>query len=166
MNVRTAMPLALALVVAAGATAPVLAAPKPKPKPITASYDLTLLPVPLPLAGSGAPLDGANSCVSPELEGVSTDTRSIKTSGPGTLVVDVSGFAGDWDITVLSGGRVLGIGSGTTTGGEASGGDGSLGTDNAEKAVVKVKRASQLQIAVCNFAGGPDASAKYTFTYG
>jgi hypothetical protein len=161
VNARKTLPLALSLVVAAGAMAPAVAAPPKKPKPITESYELELLPVPLPLAGSGAPLDGDNSCVSPELEGVSTDTRTIKPTGAGSLVVDVSKFGGDWDITITDAkGKVLGTGSGTTTG-EAS----SLGTDLKEKAVIKVKRATTFNIAVCNFAGGPTASVKYVFTY-
>ena len=161
MNARTAVPLALVAVVAAGATVPAAAAPKPKPKPITASYDLQLLPVPLPLVGSGAPLDGDNSCVDPTLEGISTDTRTIKTVGPGSLVVDVTGFAGDWDITVMDAkGKVLGTGSGTTTADPSS-----LGTDLKEKAVLKLKRPAEYKIAVCNFGGSPSASVKYTFTY-
>ena len=161
MNARKALPVALTLVVAAGGLAPALAAPKAKPKPITESYDLALLPAPFPLAGSGAPLDGDNSCVSPELEGISTDTRTIKTTGAGSLVVDVSKFAGDWDITITDGkGKVLGIGSGTTTGDPSS-----LGTDLKEQATIKVKKATTFNIAVCNFAGGPQASVTYVFTY-
>lgn len=163
MKTRTALPAALALVLAAGATVPAVAAPKakPKPKPITESYSLQLAPVPLPLAGSGLPFDGSNSCVDEELEGISIDTRTIKPTGAGTLVVDVTGFAGDWDITVMNGaGKVLGIGAGTITGDPSS-----LGTDRKEKAVIKLKRGSELRIAVCNFGGGPTADAKYTFTY-
>lgn len=161
MHVRKAVPASVALVVAAAGLAPALAAPpKPKPKPITASYDLMLAPVPLPLVGE-PDIDGANSCTNPDLEGISTDTRVIKPVGAGTLKVDVTGFAGDWDITVLDGkGKVLGIGSGTTTADPSS-----VGTDLVEKATIKIRRATELRIAVCNFGGGPEASVKYVFTY-
>ena len=157
MNVRTALPAAAALVVAAGALAPALAAP---PKPITESYDLQLAPAPVPLAGVEG-VDGTNSCTDPALEGVSIDTRTIKTRGAGQLDVKVTGFAGDWDITVTDDkGSVLGIGSGTTTGDPSS-----LGNDLTETAVIKTKKPMTLNIAVCNFAGGPTASAQYTFTH-
>jgi hypothetical protein len=100
---------------------------------------------------------------------VSTTTRTIKTTGAGELVVELTGFAGDWDITVLDGDdEVVAEGAGTTTGGEVpvvGGGNGSLGTDNTEKASVKLRKASTLKIAVCNYLGGQTANAKYTFTY-
>jgi hypothetical protein len=167
MKIRTAVPVAMTAVVAAGALAPAVAAGKPKP--ITATYEVSGMPVPVPLAGVDG-VDGANSCTNPDLEGVSTTTKTIKTKGAGTLVVGLTGFAGDWDITVTDGdGEVVVIGEGTTTGGEApapvGNGQGSLGTDNVEKAEVKLKRAATLNISVCNFLGGPSATAKYTFTY-
>ncbi len=162
MNTRKALPLALSLLVAAGGLAPAFAA---KPKPITESYAVQGAPVPLPLAGVDG-VDGTNSCVNPDLEGVSTTTRTIKTTGAGTLEVELKGFAGDWDITLTDDkGKVLAEGAGSTTGGEATGGAGSLGTDNTEKAVLKTKKGMTINIGVCNFLGGPSANAKYTFTY-
>jgi hypothetical protein len=166
VKVRTAVPVALSLVVAGGVLAPAVAAPA-KPKPITASYAVEGIPVPSPLLGE--PVEPANSCTNPDLEGVSTTTRTIKTTGAGELVVELTGFAGDWDITVLDGDdEVVAEGAGTTTGGEVpvvGGGNGSLGTDNTEKASVKLRKASTLKIAVCNYLGGQTANAKYTFTY-
>jgi hypothetical protein len=165
VNTRRALPVALSLVVAAGALAPAFAAPA-KPKPITESYVAEGLPVPAPLLTG---VDGDNSCVNPDLEGVSTTTKTIKTTGPGTLQVDLTGFAGDWDITVTNDkGAVLGTGAGTTTGGEVpviGGGNGSLGTDNKETLTLKTKKGMTLNIGVCNFLGGETANAKYTFTY-
>jgi hypothetical protein len=169
MKVRTAVPVALTAVVVAGALAPAVAASKPKP--ITASYVAQGKPVPVPLVGldQTASVEGANSCTDPRLEGISITTKTIKTTGPGTLKVGLAGFAGDWDITVTDGdGEVVGIGEGTTTGGEIpviGGGNGSLGTNNVEKAEMKLKKAATLHIAVCNFLGGPTANASYTFTY-
>jgi hypothetical protein len=157
MTVRQAIPVALSLVVAAGALAPALAAP-PKPKPISEEYAVEGLPVPVPLAGIDG-VDGTNSCTDPHLEGISTTTKTIKTTGPGTLAVDVTDFDGDWDITVMDDkGNVLGVGSGTAT-------PTALATPGDEKAVIKTKKAMTLNIAVCNFLGGPTANAKYVFTY-
>ena len=158
---RKALPLALVAVVAGGALAPALAAPaKPKPKPITESYAVEGVPAPLPLVG-GTPVETASSCMDPALEGVSTTTRTIKPTGPGTLEVTLTGFAGDWDITLLDAkGAVVAEGAGTITGDPSS-----LGTDNTDKLVAKVKKAQELRIAVCNFAGGPTAHATYSFTY-
>lgn len=165
MNTRRALPVALSLVVAAGALAPALAAPKP----ITESYVAQGVPIPLPLVGVEG-VDGTNSCTNPDFEGVSTVTKTIKTTGAGTLQVDLTGFAGDWDIIVTNDkGAVLGEGAGTTTGGEApaplGNGQGSLGTDNKETLTLKTKKGMTLNIGVCNFLGGETANAKYTFTY-
>jgi hypothetical protein len=164
VNTRRALPVALTLVVAAGGLAPALAAPA-KPKPIVVEWSMQHAPIPLPLVGE-EDVDGTNSCADPAFEGISTTFQTIKAVGAGTLEVNLSGFAGDWDITVKDDkGKVLGIGAGTTTGGEATGGDGSLGTDNKEKAVIKVKKATTLVIGACNFLGGPTADGKAVFTY-
>jgi hypothetical protein len=166
VKVRTAAPVALGLVMAAGALAPAVA--KSTPAPITESYTVQGVPVPSPLLGDPLPED-PSSCMNPDLEGVSTTTKTITTKGPGTLVVGLTGFAGDWDITVLDAdGEVVGEGEGTTTGGEipvVGGGNGSLGVDNVEKLEVTLKKAATLRIGVCNYLGGPSANAKYTFTY-
>lgn len=158
MTVRKALPVALTLVVAAGALAPALAGPA-KPKPITEEYSLEHAPVPLPLVGIDG-VDGTNSCADPHFEGISTTTKTIKPTGAGTLTVDVKNFTGDWDITILDGkGNVLGVGAGTAT-------PTALTTPGAaEKAVIKIKKATVLNIAVCNFFGSLTADAKYTFVY-
>lgn len=157
MSVRRAIPVALVAIVASGALTPALAAPKPKPKPMTAAYSLQLAPVPSPLATG---VDGTNSCVDDRLEGVSTDTREIKTVGAGVLTVKVTGFVGDWDITVRDGVKLLGIGAGTTTGDPSS-----LGASNTESIAVKTRKATTLRLGVCNFLGGPEADVTYTFAY-
>jgi hypothetical protein len=166
VKVRSSAPVALCLVVAAGALAPAVA--KGTRAPITASYTAQGIPVPSPVVGDPVPED-PNSCTNPDLEGVSTTTKTITTKGAGTLVVGLTGFAGDWDITVTDGdGELVGEGEGTTTGGEvpvAGGGNGSIGADNVEKLEVKLKKAATLHIGVCNYLGGPTADAKYTFTY-
>ena len=156
MKVRKTFPLALSLVVAAGALAPAVAGPKPKP--ITAEYDVEGIPVPLPITGNEG--FGANSCTAPEFEGVSTTTKTIKTTGAGILTVDVTKFSGDWDITVLDDkGRVLGVGAGTATPTALA------ETNVAEKLVLKTKKPMTLNIAVCNFLGSATAHVKYVFNY-
>lgn len=158
MTVRTALPAALTLVLAAGALAPAVAAPA-KPKPISEEYSVEGAPVPLPLVGMDG-VDGTNSCNDPAFEGISTTTKTIKTLGAGTLTVDLANFDGDWDITITDDkGKVLGVGAGTTTPTALA------EPAPAEKAVVKTRKAMTLNIAVCNFLGGPTADAKYVFAY-
>ena len=116
-------------------------------------------PIPLPVAEQEG-VDGTNSCTNSAFEGVSITTKTIKPTGAGTLAVDVTNFTGDWDITVTDDkGKVLAVGAGTAT-------PTALTTPGAaEKAVVKIKKAMTLNIAVCNFLGSPAADAKYVFTY-
>ena len=155
---RKALSLSAVAVLAAGAFAPAVAAP-PKPKPITESYSVTGAPIPLPLVG-GTPVEESSSCMNSEFEGVSTTTKTIKTLGAGTLTVDVTGFTGDWDITIMNDKREsVAVGAGTAT-------PTALTTPGAaEKAVVKFKKASTILIAVCNFLGSPQANVKYTYVY-
>lgn len=156
MNTRQALPLALSLVVAAGALAP--AAGAPKPKPITDEYDVEGVPFPMPITGSEG--FGSSSCEDPRLEGISTTTKAIKPTGAGTLTVDVTEFTGDWDITVMNDkGAVLGVGAGTSTPTALA------ESDVAEKLVLKTKKGMTLDIAVCNFGGGPTAKVKFSFVY-
>lgn len=153
---RKAVILSAAAVVAAGAFAPAVAAPKPKP--ITESYTVTALP--LPASGADA-TDTASSCSNPMFEGISITTKTIKTVGAGTLAVEVSGFVGDWDIAILdSKGATIAAGDNASAVGTAM----STG-EIVERALVKFKKAQEIRIAVCNFTGGPTASAKYTYTY-
>lgn len=151
MQVRTAGPIALSLVLAAGALAPAVAAP-PKPKPISESYTVQGAPVPHPAQGT--------SCVDAALEGVSMTTKTIKPTGAGILNVTLTGFSGDWDITVKNDkDAVLATGGPTTT-------PTALTESGAtEKLTMKTKKGMTLNISVCNFLGGPTADAKYVFTY-
>jgi len=148
MRVRTAAPLALAVILAGGAV-DANAAPR-KPKPITKSYDVTGIPHPNPPTGP--------SCSSAP-EGVSEHRETLKVTGPGKLVVEVTKFTGDWDIGLYGG-------SGETM--LAQGGGADAGNTDAapkESLTYKSKKAQTLFIDVCNFAGTPNASVKYTYTY-
>ena len=150
MQVRSLAVVAALGVLVAGAYAPATAASKKKP--ITKTYDLQLAPVPDPPSGT--------SCLRDELEGISRHTETIKPTGPGILSVKVNKFSGDWDITLMdSAGDEIAAGSGTTTGGGAP-------QQNAEDTlVIKIKKAQELRIAVCNFAGTPTATASFTYKY-
>lgn len=148
MTTRKAIPLALSLVVAAGGLAPSFAAPPP----ITESYTVQGAPVPVPATGT--------SCMEPSLERISMTTKTIKPTGAGVLEVTLTGFNGDWDITVKNDkGAALATGGPTTTPTALT------QTGVTEKLQMKIKKGMTLNISVCNFLGGPSAQAKYTFTY-
>lgn len=152
MQARRYVVLAAVGTVVVGLHAPADAAPKKKP-PITKSYAMQLAPVPDPPQGSP-------SCSRTQLEGVSIHTESLKTTGAGTLKISVSGFAGDWDITLYDGNRnLIGVGDGTSTGGGAPA---TAGTDTLE---LSFKKAGSYLISTCNFAGTPSAKGSYTYTY-
>ncbi|HEX8003462.1 MAG TPA: hypothetical protein VF519_12280 [Mycobacteriales bacterium] len=147
MRVRTAAPLAVAAVVLAGAAVDAGAAPKPKP--ITKSYQVTGIPHPNPPSGP--------SCSSAP-EGVSEHRETIDVKGPGKLVVEVTGFTGDWDIGLF--------GKGDVNLAQGGGAD-SPNTETAPKETLtyKSKKAQTLFLDVCNFVGSPQANVKYTYTY-
>lgn len=151
---RRTLTSAVALLAVAGLAASVPAdAAKKKPKPIKKTFAMELLPVPDPPSGT--------SCTRVELENVAMHTEEVAAKGGGRLDAKVTGFTGDWDITVFdkSDGTVLAVGGGTTTGGGAP-------AQNATDTVtVKVKRATTFLVRYCNFAGTPQATGSYTFTY-
>ena len=149
-SLRTLSATALVLVVA---SVPAHAATKPKPKPVTKTYSMQLAPVPYPAQST--------SCTESALEGIAMHTESLSVKGAGTLSVKVSGFSGDWDITVVDAAdnEVIDVGSGTTTGPAAPS---MAGVDTVD---VKVKRATKFLIRTCNFAGTLSATGTYTFKY-
>lgn len=152
MNARRYVALAALGTVVAGLHAPADAAPKKKKPPITKTYSMQLAPVPDPPTG--------NSCTRDALEGISRRSEPLKTTGAGTLKIAVSGFSGDWDITLFDGEKnLIAVGDGTTTGGGAPA---TAGVDTLELAF---KKAGSYVISMCNFAGSPQAKGSYTYTY-
>lgn len=150
MKARRYVALAAVGLVAAGVHSPAQAAKK---APVTKSYSMQLAPVP-------EPLPSGTSCKRAQLEGVSIHTETLKTTGAGTLKIMVSGFSGDWDITLLDAQRnEIAKGDGTSTG---SGAPAAAGTDTLELAF---KKADTYLISTCNFAGSPQAKGSYTYTY-
>lgn len=155
MRVRSAAPLAIAAVVAGGSLLPAQAAGTKKP--LTKTYKVTLTPAPVEI-----PLQ-EGACASDLREpGATVDIKQIKVTGPGKLVVKVSGFHGDWDTSVWSSnGTSLAEGGGTSTPDAFS----TPATPLTEDMIYKSKKAQTLFLRVCNYVGGPEATVKYTYTY-
>jgi hypothetical protein len=154
MNPRLVTCVGLVLVAAVGTTPSHAATKKkPRPKPITKTFTMQLAPVPDPPQGT--------SCTETALEGLSMHSERVQAKGAGTLLAKVSGFSGDWDITVAdaSDGSVIDVGSGTSTGG------GAPAQNGVDTVTVKVKRATTFLVRYCNYAGTPQATGTYTFTY-
>ena len=146
MQVRRVATVATLGLLVAGAYAPATAAPKKKP--ITKSYDMQLVPL---------WTNPSAACVNPEFEGVSVHTEKITPTGPGFLTVKVDGFYGDWDISVKDAdGSELAKGTGNDTPNPGAG---------VETVEMKFKKPEPLAIAICNFAGTPQAHATFTYTY-
>jgi hypothetical protein len=151
MRVRSAAPLALAAIVAAGSLAPAAAAPKKKPLKKTYSVQLA----PSPDASESTACSGDTRTAD-----VNTDFETIKVTGPGLLSVKVTGFTGDWDVSVYNtAGAMLTEGGGTTTPETAT------NTAPVETLKYKSKKAQSLILRVCNFLGSPNATVNYTYTY-
>ena len=132
--VLAALPVALLGVAVASASA--------APKPMTGSYAATA-----PVPGGAVACDGTV----PQ----SLHSQEVELPAAGKLVVDLTGFTGDWDLFVSSKGSVLGA---AETGGVG-------GVDEAlEKVSIKIKRATVVSIDSCNWAGGPTGAVEWTFT--
>jgi hypothetical protein len=152
MAARLVMPVAL--VVGAALALPAGAAPKP----IEKSFDVS---IPVPLAGATSSPTAPVSCSGAvPLLPMSVQVESFTAPAAGTLKVEVTGFMGDWDLALDSGGKRLAEGD------NASVTPTSMSTGSiVEKLTYKVKKPGKLDIQVCNFLGGPTGKGKYTFTF-
>ena len=125
-------------------------------KPITKTYSVTA-PTPDPtnyLNEVGA----ANYSVCNQVVPQSFHKEAFKAPEAGTLKVEMTGFTGDWDLLLLNGkGSEIGSGGASDLGSPA--------TPAAEKTTIKIKKPDTISIIACNWAGGPTATVKYTFTY-
>jgi hypothetical protein len=148
MQVRRVATVATLALLAAGAYAPATAAPNKAP--IKKSYDMTLPPVP--------DASTSSACSSDAATGPAVHVETLTTTGPGVLSIKVTGFYGDWDMSVSDNDGVVGEGDGTSTPNTTP----STGTETFEQ---KFKKAATLTITTCNFAGSPQAHGEYTFTY-
>jgi hypothetical protein len=114
--------------------------PKPKPKPITGSYQASALPDP-----------SATSACQPLLP-TARFTREFKVPAAGRLLVELQNTL-DWAAAVRAAdGTILG--------------DADASSPEVKEAVeVTFKKAQKISIDACNFAGEPEITVKYTFTY-
>lgn len=135
----------------AALAAPADAAPR---KPITKTYEAT---APTPDFTNLEP--NATYTVCNQTVPQSWHLHVFTAPAPGKLKVTLSGYVGDWDLlltdskgTQLAAGDLLEPGTPTTPA--------------EESATLKIKKAkTKINIIACNFAGGPTATVKYTFTY-
>ena len=140
---------ALAAVAALAAAGSVQAAP---PKPIEKTYTATA-PLPDPTNTVPGPHEVCAMAV-PQ----SFHVEKFTAPGPGTLKVAIEGFVGDWDMLIQDPkGADVAAATAINTSTPAS--------PSGDSAAVKVKKAGDYSIIACNFAGGPTATVKYTFTF-
>ena len=133
--VLAVLPVALLGVTAAGALA--------APKETKGSFDAAASPDPTP-TGTGEVCQGITPSGRFEVP--------LKIPAPGKLKVDLTGFQGDWDLTVEDKtGAILSESAGFV---EAT----------TETVAVKFKKKTEVTIVACNFAGGPTAKGSFVFT--
>ncbi|MCA1824936.1 MAG: hypothetical protein LC640_11895 [Frankia sp.] len=153
MSPRTVLSAAIAALLVTSAFGPAYAKPKkkPKPKPITKTYTVTE-PVPYPASVSSACGDA--------MEDVSMDNEPFTAPAAGTFYAEITGFEGDWDLRLVdSDGEVVTEGDGTTTPNT------NVPGSNKDTLEIKIKRAGKFGLQACNFAGTPQATVSYTFTF-
>lgn len=126
------------------------------PKPIEKSFAVN---IPVPFSGATSDPMAPVACFGEPLP-MSQHLETVKLPGAGTLKVEVTGFLGDWDIALQdSKGKRLAEGD------NASVTPTNMSTGSiVEKLVYKAKKAGDVQIIVCNFAGGATGTGKYVFT--
>jgi hypothetical protein len=83
-------------------------------------------------------------------------THEFKAPGAGKLKIEMSGFQGDWDLLLVD-----------SKGAEVANSGATQPVDPpTETLTAKVKKANTVyKIIACNWAGGPSATVKYTFTW-
>lgn len=147
MRIRTATAVALTVTLAGGALSPALAAPKPKP--VTKSYQAAAFP---PDPSHAGVTTGICNTTNP----LSQHNEPFTVPFAGTLVVDLSGFQGDWDLALYSDKGALVASSAQEM---------TADPQTPEKMTVKLKKkGAKYSIRACNFAGGPTANVKYVHT--
>ena len=136
---RTRLVLAVLPIALVGVTA---ASSLAAPKEMKGSFDAAASPDPTATAGE--------IC-----QGLSPSSRfevPLKLASAGKLKVELTGFLGDWDLTVEDKkGSVLTSSAGFV---EAT----------TESVLLKVKKPAEVVIVACNFSGGPTAKGSFVFT--
>lgn len=134
---RTRLVLAALPVALLGVTA---AGALAAPKEMKGTFDAAATPDPTPTAGEVC-------------QGLTPSGRfevPLKIPAAGKLQVDIS-FTGDWDLTLEDkSGNILA--------------ESAAFEAPTETVAVKFKKATEIVIVACNFAGGPTAAGKYVYT--
>jgi hypothetical protein len=126
-------------------------APAQAAKPFAGSYKVTLAPDPSPNAFV---LIGEESCFTVSPFAVDKRNLSVPSAGKLRVTLDSPDPTGqgvaDWDLYVLdSDGEIL---------------DSSHGATSHEETVTKLKRKTNVTVAVCNLAGAPEGTVTYKLT--
>ncbi len=147
MRLRTAATTSLVAVLTVGSLAPALAAPA-KPKPVSKEYTATAFP---PDPSHIGVTSGICNTTNP----ASQHNEPFTVPFAGTLVIDMNGFQGDWDLALYRGSTLIAQSAQSTE----------QDPQTPEKITVKLKKVGdKLSIRACNFAGGPTAHVKYVHT--
>ena len=150
---------ALALILAAGLIGGALAAPasagkKKKKKLVTHtledSIDVTLAP--FPRYGPASEYPGCLNGV----EGVHKHAHPFTAPASGNMVLDTKGFTGDWDAYIYKGALQMGISQNEQIPGMAP---------PEEEVIVKLKKGDTVDLIICNWLGGPQATLHYKYTW-
>ena len=125
-------------------------------KPISKSFEATGL---VPYAPPGGSM--CEALPDPDVQ-VDRHIETFKAPEAGTFAAEITGFVGDYDMVLLDDkGSELARSdnaAGTSSGNPSTG-------DIVEKLKYKVKKAMNVHLHVCNFAGGPQVEGSYVFTY-
>jgi hypothetical protein len=147
MRTTAAVTLA-AVTLGVASMSPAIGAPK---KTITKTYPATAA-VPDP---SNAAAGSYSVC--PQTVPGSFQADAFKIPAAGTLNVELSGYNGDWDALLMDSEKSEIAASGAGGYPPVAGGP--------EVMELRFKKPQTVTIVVCNWAGGPTASVKATFTY-
>jgi hypothetical protein len=147
MRSRTALATTLVGLLVAGAASPSLAATKKKPKPIRGSYTAQAAPDPTNDI-VGAVCDGVEN----KAANVSRFDKTFAVPAAGTLHVETLNTL-DWAIALID-----------TDGSIIESSDGGSPQDK-ESVDVPFKRKQKVVLRTCNFAGEPQVTVNYVFTY-
>lgn len=150
---RSARLAAVAAVVVSG----MLAAPAgAAPKQIKKSFDVL---IPVPLRGYLSMSEPVQCAPGGPGSFGSSHWEPFRAPAAGTLQVEVTGFAGDWDVVLFVAGDRVAEGGPTRTPTQMS--DGSV----VERLTYRFTKRGEGEIKICNFAGSPSGKGKYVFTY-
>lgn len=143
MRARTAVSVGLAGLLLAGATAPALATTKKKPKPIKGTYQAQALPDP-----STTGVQGTCNPLTPTAKFEKAFTVPAK----GYLHLETENTL-DWALAIF------------TEDGEELGSSDGESPEVKEMTDVTFKKKTKVILRTCNFAGEPQVTVNYTFTY-